>query len=424
MIWLMIFLFFLFMVIGLPIAFSMGISATLYILSEGIPLSMIAQKFFSNTQSFPFLAVPFFILSGNLMVQSGVSNKIIKFVNSVIGRLPGALGCVSVVVSMIMAGVSGSSVADAASTGSILIPEMIRRKYTKSFSAAINATTSVVGIIIPPSSTMIIIAWMTNLSVLKMFLAGAIPGIILGLSYLIITIIISIKKDFPREKPLSWHEFFVSFRECAWVIVFPVFLLLAIILGIATVTEIAAVASLYSLLIGLFVYRSLDFKGVKRALIDSARSTTVVMALVCSANIFSWVLIRENIPPMISKAVLSLGLPDAALLFILMLILFAAGMVIDLVANLFIFIPIFFPIIKGMGMDPIHFSIVLLVSLALGLFTPPVGGTLFISCNIARISIEDVYKDLIPYFVTGVLVALLIAYLPQLCLWLPNIVTG
>lgn len=422
MIWFMIFLFFFFMLIGLPIAFSMGISATLYIVSEGIPLSMIAQKLFSNTQSFPFLAVPFFILSGNLMVQSGVANKIIKFVNSIIGSLPGSLGCVSVVVSMIMAGVSGSSVADAASTGSILIPEMTKRKYTKSFSAAINATTSVVGIIIPPSSTMIIIAWITNLSVLKMFLAGAIPGIILGLSYLVITVIISIKRDFPKEGAMNWKEFFQSFKECSWVIAFPIFLLLAIILGIATVTEIAAMASLYSLFIGLFVYRTLDFNGVKRALIDSTRTTTVVMALVCCANIFTWVLIRENIPPMISMAVLSLGLPNAFILLFLILILFAAGMIIDLVPNLFIFIPIFFPIIKGIGMDPIHFSIVLLMSLALGLFTPPVGATLFISCNIAKVSIEEVYKDLIPYFVTGMIVVFLVAYIPQICLWLPGVI--
>jgi len=424
MIWIMIIIFFLFMIIGLPIAFSMGISALIYILSEGIPLSMVAQKFFTNTQSFPFLAVPFFILSGNLMVQSGVANKIIKFANSIIGRLPGALGCVSVVVSMIMAGVSGSSVADAASTGSILIPEMVKQKYTKSFSAAINATTSVVGIIIPPSSTMIIIAWITNLSVLRMFLAGAVPGIILGLSYLAITVIISIRKKFPREEAFSWKGFFAAFKECAWVVVFPFLLLISIIFGVATVTEIAAVASLYSLFIGIFIYRSLNLKGIKRALIDSTRSTTAVMALVCSANIFSWVLIRENVPRMISGLVLSWELPNPVLLLILILILVVAGMFIDLVANLFIFIPIFFPIIRGMGMDPIHFSIVLLVALALGLFTPPVGATLFISCNIARIGLEEVLQDLIPYFVIGVLVVILIAYFPQLCLWLPNLIVG
>jgi len=424
MIWVMIFLFFLFMIIGLPVAFSMGVSALLYILSEGIPVSMVAQKFFTNTQSFPFLAVPFFILSGNLMVQSGVANKIIKFANSVIGRLPGALGCVSVVVSMIMAGVSGSSVADAASTGSILIPEMVKQKYTKSFSATINATTSVVGIIIPPSSTMIIIAWITNLSVLKMFLAGAIPGIILGLSYLVITVIISIKKKFPREESFSWKGFWEAFKECAWVVVFPFLLLIAIVFGVATVTEIAAVASLYSLAIGLFVYRSLDLNGLKQALIDSTRSTTAVMALVCSANVFSWVLIRENIPRLISRAVLSLEVSNAVILLVMILILAVAGMFIDLVANLFIFIPIFFPIIKEMGMDPIHFSIILLMTLALGLFTPPVGATLFISCNIAKIGLEDVFQDLIPYFIIGVLVVILVAYVPEVSLWLPNLVTG
>ena len=422
MIWFMIFLVFFLMLLGTPIAFSLGMSATLYILFQGIPLSMVAQKLFSNTQSFPFLAVPFFLFSGHLMVQSGVARKIIDFTNGIVGRLPGALGCISVVVSMIMAGVSGSSVADAASTGSLLIPEMVNRGYTKSFSAAINATSSVVGIIIPPSSTMIIIAWITNLSVLKLFLAGAIPGIIIGLSYLVLTVIISIRQNFPREKGATLKEFFILVKECIWIVLFPFALILSLIFGIATVTEIAAVAAFYSAIIGFFVYKSLDYNGFKRALIDSVKGTTIVMALVCCANIFSWVLIRENIPPMIAKAVLSLGLPNYIVLFILILILLFAGMVTDLVCNLFIFIPIFFPIIQGMGMDPIHFSTVLLVTLALGLFTPPVGATLFISCNIAKIGIEEVYKDLIPYFIISVIIVLILAYIPGLSLWLPNLI--
>lgn len=422
MIWFMIFLLFFFIYLGLPISFSMGISATFYILFKGIPLSMVAQKFFSNTQSFPFLAVPFFILSGNLMVQSGIAKRIINFANMVVGRLPGALGCVSVVVSMIMAGVSGSSVADASATGSILIPEMIDRGYTKSFSAAINATSSVVGIIIPPSSTMIIIAWITNLSVLKLFLAGAIPGIMLGLSYLVLTVIISIRQNFPKEKGSTWKNILISLKECSWVVFFPVFLILALIFGVATVTEVAAMAAFYSFMVGFFIYKSLDFNGIKKAFIASVKGTTIVMALVCSANIFTWVLIRENIPPLIAKAVLSLGLPNPLILLTLIFILFFAGMIIDLVPNLFIFIPIFFPIIKEIGMDPIHFSTVLLIALALGLFTPPTGATLFISCAIAKIGIEEVYKDLIPYFIVGAIVVITIAYVPQLVLWLPNLI--
>jgi tripartite ATP-independent transporter DctM subunit len=417
----MFFGFFILILIGLPIPFSMGISAIFFIILNDIPIAIVAQRFFSNMQSFPFFAVPFFILSGHLMMRSGISRKIINFVNSVIGKLPGALGCVSVVVSMIMAGVSGSSVADAASTGAILIPEMKKRGYTSSFSASINATSSVVGIIIPPSSTMIIIAWITNLSVIKLFLAGAVPGIILGLSYLVLTIIISKKRNFPTEKTGSWIVIFKYFKECVWVIFFPLVLVYSLVFGVATVTEVAAVAAFYSFAIGFFIYRSLDWNGIKMALIDSAKNTAVVMAMVCSANIFSWVLIRENIPKIIAKAVLSIGFPDSILLLALLLILFFAGMIGDLVPNLFIFIPIFFPIALEMGMDPIHFATVLLIALALGLFTPPVGATLFISCSIAKIGIEDVTKDLIPYFITGIVVVIIIAYVPVLVMWLPNL---
>jgi tripartite ATP-independent transporter DctM subunit len=422
MAWFMFLGFFVLVIIGLPIPFSMGISAIFYIIVNDIPLAIVAQRFFSNMQSFPFLAVPFFILSGHLMMRSGVSTRIINFVNSIIGKLPGALGCVSVIVSMIMAGVSGSSVADAASTGAILIPEMKKRGYTSSFSAAINATSSVVGIIIPPSSTMIIIAWITNLSVLKLFLAGAVPGIILGLSYLVLTIFISKKRNFPTEESGSWKVIFKYFKECAWVLFFPFILIYALVFGVATVSEVAAVAAFYSFFIGIFIYRSLDWNGLKSALIDSAKNTTVVMAMVCTANVFTWVLIRENIPKAIAKSVLSIGLPDPLLLFLLVLILFFAGMIGDLVPNLFIFIPIFFPIILEMGIDPVHFATVLLIALALGLFTPPVGATLFISCSIAKIGIEDVLKDLIPYFIAGALVVILITYVPILVMWLPDLV--
>lgn len=422
MIWVMIFLFFFFMIFGFPIAFSMGISSIIYLLVEGIPISMAAQKFFTNTQSFPFLAIPFFILSGNLMVRSGISGKIIKLANTMVGFIPGALGCVSTIVSMIMAGVSGSSVADAASTGSILIPEMINKGYTKSFSAAINATTSVLGIIIPPSSTMIIIAWISGLSVIKLFLAGAIPGIILGSSYLVLTIIISIRQNFPREKAFRWKIFLESMKECIWVVFFPFALLAAIIFGIATVTEIAAVAVFYSLIVGVFVYRTLNLNGFGKALIDSCYSTAVVMTLVCCANIFSWILIRENIPNLIAKIILSLNLPNTLILAILVIILFLFGMVNDVVANVYIFVPIFFPIASAIGVDLIHFSTVLLVTLAIGLFTPPVGATLFISCNIAKIGIEEVFWDLVPYFFVAIGVVFLITYVPQLCLWLPNLI--
>jgi tripartite ATP-independent transporter DctM subunit len=424
MIWMIMIGFFTMVAIGLPIAFSMGLSGVVYILSMGIPLSVAAQRFFSNTQSFSFLAVPFFILAGNIMVQSGIAKRIINFANVLVRHLPGGLACVSVVTSMIMAGVSGSSVADAASVGSILIPEMKRKGYPDAFSAAINATSSVVGIIIPPSSTMIVIAWIANLSVAKLFLAGAIPGIIIGLVFLIQTIWISKKNNYPREERATIKEIFKAMFESIWALILPIFLIGAIVFGIATPTEAASLSAIYALLVGLVVYRSLDLKKIYQALLDTAKSTTIVMLVVCSASIFTWILIRENIPTMIASGLLGLNLPTPLLLFLMVFILFIAGMIMDNVPNLFIFIPIYMPIILELGMDPIHFAIVILCALALGLFTPPVGTTLFISCNLAKISIESTVKDLMPFFISGMIIVLSILYIEPLVMWLPRLVFG
>ncbi|MDP4552917.1 TRAP transporter large permease [Alkalihalobacillus macyae] len=421
MIWIMIFSFFLLLLFGVPIAFSMGASALLYIMVAGIPIEMFAQRFFSNTQSFAFLAIPFFILAGNLMIHGNIAQRIINVANSMVRQLPGGLACVSVVTSMGMAGVSGSSVADAASTGSVLIPEMKRKGYTSSFAAAINASSSVVGIIIPPSSTMIIIAWLADQSVGKMFLAGVIPGFLIGLIYLVTTVVISVRRGYPREDKPTFKEFFRSIRVASWALLLPIFLIGAIIFGIATATEAAALAVVYAFLIGLFIYRSLTFKNIIASIKDTVYGTSVVMITVCASMIFTWVLISEGIPRLIANALLGFGLPDWALLLVLVAIMLVAGMVMELVPNLFLFIPIFFPIATGIGMDPIQFSIVMLVSLALGLFTPPVGSTLFISCYIAKVGIEKTIKDILPFFFAGIVIVLLVTYIPSLTLWLPEL---
>ncbi|NEU31633.1 TRAP transporter large permease [bacterium LRH843] len=421
MIWVMVCSFFLLIILGTPIAFAMGASSLLFVIIEGIPLSTMAQRFFSNTQSFAFLAVPFFILAGNLMVHGDIARRLINVANSMVRHLPGGLGCVSVITSMGMAGVSGSSVADAASVGSVLIPEMKKKGYSSSFAVAINATSSVVGIIIPPSSTMIIIAWLANLSVAEMFLAGIIPGVLIGLTYLATTIFISLKRDYPREEKPTLRELTQSISSAFWALMLPIVLLSVIVFGIATATEAAAVAAVYAFIIAIIVYKTLNWQGFLAALKESVYSTTSVMMIVCSASIFTWVLIQEGIPQKLSKLLLSFGLPNWSLLLLMILIMFLFGMVMDLVPNLFIFIPIFFPIATDMGMDPIHFSLVMLCTLALGLFTPPVGTTLFISCYIAKIDMDKTIKDLIPFAVTGLAVVILIAYIPALTLWIPRL---
>ncbi len=420
MILVMAVLFFALICVGVPIAFSMGSASIMYLLSNNISIAVASQKFFTQTQSFSFLAVPFFILAGTLMVEAGIAKKLINFASVLVRHLPAGLGCVSVVTSMILAGISGSSVADASSVGAILIPEMNDRGYPPPFSAAINATSSVVGIIIPPSSTMIVISAITNLSVAKLFMAGAIPGIIIGFVFLAITAYAGIKNKYPREERAAWPEIWAATKDAIIAMVFPVFMIGSIVTGLATCTESASICAIYSLIVGIFIYKSLNLKKIFKALADAAIGTTVVMMVVSCASIMQFILISKQVPAKISSALLGLGLPNWLLLICMILLLGVAGMVMDNVPNLYIFLPIYIPIAQSMGMDPIQMAIICLCALALGLFTPPVGTTLFISCNIAKCSIESVVKDLIPFFIAGVLIVIGVAFVEPLTMWLPG----
>lgn len=414
--------FFVLMIIGVPIAFAMGASALFYIILEGISLEIVTQRFFTSTQSFAFLAIPFFILMGSIMEHGGVAKRIINLADSLVRSLPGGLAAVSVVTNMGMAGVSGSAAADAAAVGGVLMPEMKKKGYPPSFSAALNASASVVGVIIPPSSVIIIIAWLSKLSVGEMFLAGAIPGILIALAYLALTITISIKRKYPREPRASAKEIGSSFLSASLTLVLPIFLVLSIALGIASATEAAALGAVYAFVISVFVYRSLNFKQIALALRDTVYTSTVVMFIVCSSMIFSWVLINEGVPKMISDILLGFGLPNWGLMLVIILIITMGGMFLDTVPNLFIFVPILYPITAEMGVDPMHFSIIMLCTLAIGLFTPPVGTSLFVSCRIAKVRMEDTLKDLFPYFVVGMLMVIVVAFIPSLTLWLPDLI--
>jgi len=421
MIWIMIIGLFVLMILGVPIAFAMGASALFYIVVEGISLEIATQRFFTSTQSFAFLAIPFFILMGSIMEHGGVAKRIINLADSLVRSLPGGLASVSVVTNMGMAGVSGSAAADAAAVGGVLMPEMKKKGYPASFSAVLNASASVVGVIIPPSSVIIIIAWLSNLSVGEMFLAGAIPGIIISLAYLMLTIFISIKRKYPREKRATWAEIRSSFLGALLTLVLPIFLVFSIVLGIATATEAAALAAVYAFIISFFVYRSLSLKQLILALRDTVYTSTVVMFIVCSSMIFSWILINEGVPKLISDILLGFGLPNWGLMLVIILIMTLGGMFLDTVPNLFIFVPILYPITAEMGVDPMHFSIIMLCTLAIGLFTPPVGTSLFVSCRIAKIRMEDTLKDLFPYFTVGIIMVVVIAFVPSLTLWLPSL---
>ena len=416
--------FFVLMLVGVPVAFAMGASALFYIVVEGISIEIATQRFFTSTQSFAFLAIPFFILMGSIMEHGGIAQRIINFANSLVRHLPGGLASVMVVTNVGMAGVSGSAAADAAAVGGVLMPEMKKKGYSPSFSAALNAAASVVGVIIPPSSVIIIIAWLSNLSVGEMFLAGAVPGILISVAYLITTVVISIRRKYPREERATLKEIWKTFLGAFLTLLLPIFIVLSIVMGIATATESAALAAVYAFVIAVFVYRTLNFRQIIKALRDTVYTSTVVMFIVCSSMIFSWVLINEGVPKLVADILLGFGLPDWSLLLVIILIMTLGGMFLDTVPNIFIFVPIFYPITAEMGIDPMHFSIIMLCTLSIGLFTPPVGTSLFVSLRIAKVRMEDSLKDLLPYFLIGMAMVIVVAFIPSLTLWLPGLMGG
>lgn len=411
--------------LGVPIAVSMAISAGAYFLINGLPMSIFIQQFTSGAGSFPLLAIPFFVLAGVLMSGGGIARRLIDFSNKCVGFIWGGLAQVSIAGSMFFAGVSGSSAADSAVIGNILIPEMERKGYTKGFAVAINAVSSTVGIIIPPSIPMVIYAWMADASVGKMFLAGLVPGVLFGAIQMVVTYFIAKRSDFPREPLPSMSELTTSFRESFLALMFPFLVLGGIVLGIVTPTEAGVLAVFYALILGVVIYRDLKPRDLPAVFHETAISTGAVMFVIGAASTFSWILSIEQVPSILISwfeameggRVLFLALLNIACLF---LGTFIGGTG----AAIILMTPIFLPVAVNLGVDPVHLGVIMVANLAIGLFTPPVGSTLFISCRIARMPVMTGFRHCLPFFLPLVAVLLLITYVPSLVLFLPNLLIG
>ena len=408
----------------MPIAFSLGFSSFVYIAASDIPLSIIPERMFSGIDSFVILCVPGFILAGNLMNVGGITDRIIHFCMALVGHIRGGLGVANVGASMVFAGISGTAISDTVSIGSVMIPAMVKRGYDSEFSAAVTASSSTIGPIIPPSLPMVIAGTVTGLSVSRLFVAGIIPGLLLGFGLGIVSYFISVKRQHPKEERLPLREVVRSFFGAFWAILMTVIIIGGIIGGFFTPTEAAMIAVFYAIIIGFFVYRELKLYMLPKIFYESAVTTASLMVLVGFANVFAWILTSEEIPVMITTAMLDLSSNPAVYILLVNILLVFVGMFMETIAALMILMPILLKPAISLGIDPIQFSIMCVLNLVIGLTTPPVGVCLFVASSIARISIGRLSVALLPFIAVSLVVLLLVSYVPQVTLWLPSLVFG
>ena len=412
------------LVIGLPVAITLGVSSMAYLLAAGIPLVTIPQKMYAGMDSFVLLCIPGFILAGNLMNAGGITGRIVRLAQAMVGWMRGGLGLTNVAASMLFGGISGTAAADAASVGGMMIPGMKKAGYPAAFSAAITAASSTVGPMIPPSVPMIIVGTLSGISVGKMFLAGAVPGVMMGVAMMITAWFIARRRNFPRQAWQGWGELGRAFLGAFWAVSMTALIIVGMLSGFATPTETAIVASIYAFVVGVFVYRGLKLRDVPKVLIDSAVSASAILLLVGLANVFGWILVSERIPQMISDAVLSMTTNKLLVILLINVVLLCVGMFMETIAALIIlFVPLL-GLAQGVGIDPIHFATFAVLNLMIGLTTPPVGVCLFICANIGRISLVQITRAIWPFILTNIGVLLLVSYVPFFSTWLPNLLSN
>jgi tripartite ATP-independent transporter DctM subunit len=416
--------FFLLLTIGAPIAVGLGLAGAAGIVwCKDLPLMLLPQRMLVASDSFPMLAIPLFILAGELMSAGGITRRLVRFSNSLVGHIKGGVGMSSIIASMIFAGISGSAVADASATGSILVPAMVERRYDPGLAAVIEGCSSSLGPIIPPSVLMVLYGSITGVSIGGLFLAGVIPGILIGISQIIITYYLASKPEnagMLGEPWAGWKEIWNSFWSAIPAMIMPILIIGGILSGIFTPTEAGAVSVLYSLIVGFFVNRELKIEDLPKMLISSASATAMVMLIISTASLFGWLLARERVPMIIASFMTSITTNPVIFMFITMLFLLVIGMVIEVVAVATIFGPVLFILGQHYGFDPILFGLIILIVIQFGAVTPPVGVILNITCALAKCSIEDAMKYL-PIYIFGMLVVVLLVLLvPQLALYLPR----
>jgi len=410
----------LLLVIGLPIALAMMGASLLVIGWEGIPLSLVAQRVVTGVQSFPLLAIPLFTLAGSLMNESGISERLFGFTRAFVGHIRGGMAHTAIVGNIFMAGISGSSVADCAATSRVFVPQLAKAGYGAPFAAAVCAACATLGPIIPPSILMVVYAWQANISLGDLFWAGILPGLAMGVSMLLMTANIAHRRKFPKEQAFAWGRLKTEFRNAAWALFMPVLILGGFRMGVFTATEIAGVAAAYSLLVGLYVFRTLRWSQIPKILLHTGKETSVILLIVAAASPFSWILGVEQAPQLLSDALMHATDQPWVVLLLLNIALLVLGCFMETIAIMIILVPILIPVLNAFQIDLVHFGIVLLVNLVIGQLTPPVGVLLFVASSVGKVPLGQIIREVIPYLGVLILTLMLLTYVPALSLWLPQ----
>jgi len=408
---------------GIPIAFSIGLCSFGGVLMMGdIPLHLMAIRVLRGIDSFPLLAIPFFVLAGDIMAKGGVTERLVKFADIFVGKISGGLAQSAIVASMIFAGITGSATADASGIGAVLIPAMNEKKYDLDFSCAVIASAAVIGPIIPPSLTFVVYSLATGVSIGGLFVAGIIPGTLVGLSLMVIAYYISKKRNYPRRtEAMTWGEIAKASRTSILALLMPVIIVGGMLGGIFTATEAAAVGCSYAILICLFVLRTVRLREIPEMLFNTAKISSIILFLLGTTNILSWVLTINDVGRFVVNFFLSISSNVYVFLFVVNIIFLVIGMFIDTFPAILITAPLLHPLAVQLGIHPLHFGMIICVNLLVGLITPPVGTNLYVICAVGKVRFEDLCKAIPPFLIAEIIVLFIITYVPSITLYLPKI---